>query len=499
MIDLPTFPPYSTSLWDYLGDMPYMPSAGDRDLLNKKAEGNPAHARRVHIWDYFFRPEREDVGKPIQRELTERRKEAASHEAESTRHLRQSLDAFTRIEKTRHDELADVEAQLLAIQMETAARERVQAKKRIMNGSIIGGGSLAIGLLILLADMGVWFQKESDFPAAFGATCFSLSWIVLGIPAIIIGASFAYSGNRRLSPGNIQALVASQQQRVRENWAQRDLVLNGEMEHERARAASEQEILDRLVPHLRSRIEFLERSLRGLLGQLPPIPTADEVEAWLSDDLQECRDEGEDQLGVGGRTIDLLGTKEPFRILGPAEIQDPSLIPRMYSRSTNPDGKKYLHARRFGTTADGRAVQHYGVFHLELLFITSAVLARYSVFFDFIRGERVAERAPQQHFADVVQLEMRREYRQILVDGKEVDLDRAPSMILSLSNGDRVAITLTSPEYFAAVGAAAAERNYNATQVAENALKAITEKVNEAKRNLEVGQIARMKEAERKD
>jgi hypothetical protein len=493
MIELPTFPPYSTSPWDYLGDIPYMPSAGDRELLKKKAAGNPVHARRVQIWDYFFRPEPGDVGKPIQRELTERRTQAASHEAESTRRLRQSLDALARLEKTRQDELAAVEAQLLAIQTETAARERAQARKRIITGAILGGVGLLTELYYLRSVKGP--QSEEGCVG-----CFWVIWILLGITAFSIGASLAYSGSRKLTPERIQAIVASQQQRVRESWAQRDIALNGEMESERVRIASEREILDRLVPHLRSRVEFLERSLQKLLDQLPAIPTEDEVEAWLSDDLQECREEGEEQLGVAGRTIDVLGTKEPFRILSPAEIQDPSLIPRMYSRSTNPDGKKHLHARRFGTTADGRAVQHYGVFHLELLFITDAVLARYSVFFDFIRGERVAERAPQQHFADMVQQEMKKEYRQILVDGKEVDLDMAPSLILSLSNGDRVAITLTSPEYFAAVGAAAVARgDDDATRAAENALKAITEKINEAKRNLEVGQIARMKEAERKD
>jgi hypothetical protein len=128
------------------------------------------------------------------------------------------------------------------------------------------------------------------------------------------------------------------------------------------------------------------------------------------------------------------------------------------------------------------------------------VLARYSVFIDFIRGERVAERAPQQHFADVMQLDMRKEYRQILVDGKEVDLDKAPSMILSLGDGDRVTITLTSREYFAAVGASVSEGDDKAAQAAaDNAMKAIREQVNLAKRNLEVGEIARMKEAERKD
>ncbi|HEX7679727.1 MAG TPA: hypothetical protein VF713_16470, partial [Thermoanaerobaculia bacterium] len=204
MIDLPTFPPYSTSLWDYLGDMPYMPSAGDRELLKKKADANPAHARRVQIWDYFFRPEREDVGKPIRHELTERRTQVASHEAESTRRLRQSLDAFTRLEKTRHDELAAVEAQLLAIQTETAARERAQGRKTVITGLILGGGCLLAGLYFFLFSLGA--SSHDDFAVG----CFKVTWFLLGIPAIFIGASLVVSGTRRVAPEKIQATIAWQ-------------------------------------------------------------------------------------------------------------------------------------------------------------------------------------------------------------------------------------------------------------------------------------------------
>lgn len=52
---------YSKDLWDYLGDMPYMPSRIDRDKLIESG--------RDQIWDYFFRIKPEDVGKPQNKEI----------------------------------------------------------------------------------------------------------------------------------------------------------------------------------------------------------------------------------------------------------------------------------------------------------------------------------------------------------------------------------------------------------------------------------------------
>ena len=55
---------HSKDLWDYLDDIPYMPSRADRDKL--LASNDPA---RVQIWDYFFRIKPEDVGKPQKEEI----------------------------------------------------------------------------------------------------------------------------------------------------------------------------------------------------------------------------------------------------------------------------------------------------------------------------------------------------------------------------------------------------------------------------------------------
>jgi len=56
---------YLSDVWDYLSDMPYMPSRQNRDELIQAGD-----YKRVQIWDYFFRIDPDDVGKPQKREMT---------------------------------------------------------------------------------------------------------------------------------------------------------------------------------------------------------------------------------------------------------------------------------------------------------------------------------------------------------------------------------------------------------------------------------------------
>jgi hypothetical protein len=62
---------YSRDIWDYLDDMPYMPSRKDRDALVEEAQKDPRRLKRVRIWDYLFRIKPEDVGKPQKRDIEE--------------------------------------------------------------------------------------------------------------------------------------------------------------------------------------------------------------------------------------------------------------------------------------------------------------------------------------------------------------------------------------------------------------------------------------------
>ena len=56
---------YSKDIWDYLGDIPYMPTRADRDRL---LANDPD---RVQLWDYFFRIKPGDLGKPQKEEIKE--------------------------------------------------------------------------------------------------------------------------------------------------------------------------------------------------------------------------------------------------------------------------------------------------------------------------------------------------------------------------------------------------------------------------------------------
>jgi hypothetical protein len=88
-------PDYSRDLWDYLTEIPYMPSRRDRDELVRMADENPKHAKRIQIWDYFFRLNRDDIGKPQQREMGLRAvQRQQDHAANNARALRMMWLAF---------------------------------------------------------------------------------------------------------------------------------------------------------------------------------------------------------------------------------------------------------------------------------------------------------------------------------------------------------------------------------------------------------------------
>ena len=56
---------YSRDIWDYIDELPYMPSRTDRERLFL----DESKRKRVKLWDYFFRIKPEDVGRPQQKEI----------------------------------------------------------------------------------------------------------------------------------------------------------------------------------------------------------------------------------------------------------------------------------------------------------------------------------------------------------------------------------------------------------------------------------------------
>jgi len=141
---------YSADIWDYLGDMPYMPSRLDRDELIQLGD-----EKRVQIWDYFFRIKPEDLGKPQKDEITE-------------------IENF--IEK----EISDYKQKQKAIADSINSQTRSLMQKRMRNFLYGIGGLLIAGMIYYLSEkyrLGPEFNVLCSAPLAlFGL----LMWVSIG-------------------------------------------------------------------------------------------------------------------------------------------------------------------------------------------------------------------------------------------------------------------------------------------------------------------------------
>jgi uncharacterized small protein (DUF1192 family) len=93
---------YPTELWDYFeGDyhkyVPYIPSRQDREQLL-------GDERHIQIWDYFFRIDLKDIGKPQQVEIalikTKKRKNALSYKVIKAAHEQELKELYYKLQIT---------------------------------------------------------------------------------------------------------------------------------------------------------------------------------------------------------------------------------------------------------------------------------------------------------------------------------------------------------------------------------------------------------------
>lgn len=477
---LPKFKVHSANLWDYLPDMPYLPDAADRESVLTRAKKS-GHEHRIQIWDYFFRPQAKHVGIPIRQELKELEERTARTEESATHELENYLKRISDLESELLSEQAKAEVQLKSI------ADSITKRETDAGNALKTTGTLWLGAAILAA---LWAVGTDSGCLAFLLVPASLVGSILGISQLL-------QGQKICDPKRIQGLIETAQKGVVDALAQFKAKTDSKIADLDKRCAECRSILNRLVPHLRARLKELRDLLQQLLDQIPPSPTPEQVETWLKADLETLIDAGARQLGVHLEQIrELYNGNNPIILQGPAELQGVDEIPVLCVRR-----QKYMFARRLGRLAsEGRKLyQHYGIFCAEFLFISEMALGRFSVYYDFIRGEVLNERAPLQHFADVVVLEMRREFREVEIGGRRIEILHAPSLRLSLKDGDEIYITLPNGEYFEAIGAEGfdhEEGGEDASQIANNAMAAIRQKIDQAKKNLEISELA--KQAERR-
>jgi hypothetical protein len=145
---------YSQDIWDYLDDMPYVPSRADRDALVEAARADPDKEKRVRTWDYFFRIRPEDVGKPQQQEIAQ-------------------------LERQRHETVSSHDKERQRLEREIATFESKRKARRTMRviGVILG----IPGLIWFLSVMGDALDEN------LGAYCGGASLLMLGGLFLLIG------------------------------------------------------------------------------------------------------------------------------------------------------------------------------------------------------------------------------------------------------------------------------------------------------------------------
>lgn len=142
---------YSKDIWDYLGDMPYMPSRLDRDKLVARND-----LERVRTWDYFFRIKPDDVGKPQKEEIKE-------------------------IEENIHDEIYKYTQRQKEIEDSIKENRRILFWKKIKN-FLYGVGCFALAVIVyrftLNNDFNIdWLLACTSPPLALGL----ILWLAISI------------------------------------------------------------------------------------------------------------------------------------------------------------------------------------------------------------------------------------------------------------------------------------------------------------------------------
>ncbi len=384
---------YPKEIWDYLGDMAYMPSRQDREQLSKLGD-----QKHVAIWDYFFQINSNDVGEPQKREIN-------------------------RINERLREEIGRYNDRQNQIRNSIKTHRRTLFWKRVRS-FLFGIGAMGIS--------GIIYKYVGNYQFALNliAVCLSVPLLC----AMIFWVSIPFVGrNERNRIKDLKKEI------VRLGNAHNQLVKK-EVNRKRTLDA-EIETLKRQIPPppsgetIRS---WLNDDLKNMQDHVIDLTA-------LGTRLVDC------SSGIFDEDGNRVLQQNPIPVLGPAELQNPQKIPPPFSQEVNSDLNKHLHARRSYLMGYDRIDVLYGVYYLEYILIGNDMLATCGLFFDFINGKTYSEQITEQYYEDVVAIAIAKEFRKIVLnkDAKEIVLvEDAPTFTLSLASGEQRTVTFVSEKYF---------------------------------------------------
>jgi hypothetical protein len=384
----------SLDIWDYLDDMPYMPSREDRELLIKSGE-----EKRVEIWDYFFRIDPDDVGKPQKKEIKRLKKRMSERTAQHN-------------------------------QQQQAIRDYIKSLQQDIFQKKLK--SLILGAISFIC---AWLFNKliSDYDLHYPHSVTVLS--ILIIYGVVLWFTIGLVG------WNEKSEIRYYRTKSLYLWTNHYLYIKDEVRHKNT---------------LRDEIKELKK-------QIPACPTHGRIREWLNEDFLDLYNRSVDITALENRLIDIdsgefdangnpLTVRNPIYVLGPGELQDRDKIPKIFSKEIRPDLNKHLSAKKsYYMEEHNKFDVLYGVYYIEHILIADDMLATYGLFYDFITGKYHAEEITEQYYQDVVAIAITHEFREIPAGFtlEEVRyVEDAPTFTLSLSSGEYRKVTFVSQKYF---------------------------------------------------
>lgn len=282
---MPEYNSYPRDIWEYVKDLPYMPSRADREKLFRDENKR----ERVKLWDYFFRIKPEDVGKPQRAEISF-----------IIKNIRISIKRCKQREQEILERIKELERLAL-----------IKAIKRLAWGSAV-----LVSVLFFISQISTETISVQD-KYIYGAAFF-LFWLI--VMAVFIGLGYLVGGDKK----ECKRLTVILQEFKGENLK--------EIDEARNRISN----LKREVARLRRQVPMPlsgEDARKWLNREFQKLWDYAKTEVALVRDIIKIQGERPD-----------TEIKNPLSVLGPGELQEK--IPRQFLATTNADLNKHLGAKQ---------------------------------------------------------------------------------------------------------------------------------------------------------
>lgn len=464
---------YPKDLWECLKiDMPELPDRRSRDELVAKAKVDAAAQRRVQLWDYFFPVDPKRVGLSLRQDLAGAKAEHEAARRANAERLAANAQEAGRLAEEWKRATARLAEESARIERQERERAAVVWRKALTAGGWTGGGAVLL-----------WLYGGTH-EGCFSGFCTLMGW------------GLAVTAVWRLAVTHAATSAKAVAQRLSKWLAE----LNKEVEKEKARIDGEKkrnwEERSRFEKtggveeaRLTARVSTLGARLQALLAQVPQPPADEQVERWLTEDVDRLKVEATKRCGQRDRLTRLSDCPNPLSILAPARLQrEDILLPPSY-RDPKTAGHQFLNAERFVMLPGGQFADFYGIYSIVFILFGEDVFSVFRVVYDFISGVQMGEISKEIHYLDVVAIERRKSYRELkLDDGRVMPMFNVPSLHLSLPSNEVIEVSFPDENYFKGrdVGKIDVSRwRSSPSAAAESGFKSVREMIDIAKRSLQ--------------